>query len=430
MSFFKKKKFGKDKKSEGGSSSSHTPGFAPGVLHNQLPTPSSVATKIRLSLMGTAIVDALGAPVEFKPRFSFPFLSTMEPNDNFHLPAGVWTDDTSMMLCLAKSLATWHYTDDAPYLGGFDEADQMRLYTRWKKEGYLSAIGRCFDIGNTISRSLAIYSRHEDRVEEALHLIRSELSDESTSSGNGSLMRVLPIGLTYWRDEARLKEYGRRSSETTHPAALPCEVCQFWCCLIALVLEKATQPELRLPDSTEPPFSKLTLLDYISRYPYVSHHLNVALTLPYALPPRPEGEAEREEYYSRHHPLLRLITETQAEPLPRGSKFPYHIPSEGSVKSTGYVLHTLIAALYCFFTTKTFEEGALMAVNMGNDADTVGAVYAGLAGVWYAGSEGRPEAEGVFWTKRVREWRKATVNLNIVESVAEGLVEWETKLAH
>lgn len=432
MSFFRKKKSGKDKNSGAGSSSFQTPGHGPNALHAQLPTKSSVATKIRLSLLGTAMVDALGAPAEFQARGSFPFISTMEPNKNFDLPPGIWTDDTSMMLCLAKSISTFKETRDSPYMGGFDEGDQLRLYSRWKNEGYLSAIGRCFDIGNTISRALAIYSRHQDRVDEALHLIRSELSDESTGSGNGSLMRVLPIGLAYWRDESRLKQFGRRSSETTHPAALPIEICQLWCCLIALVLEKATQPDLRLPDSTEPPFSKLTLLEYISRYPYVHHSLNVALTLPYALPPRPEGEPEREEYYSRHHPLFRLITESQSEPLPKSNKtpLPYHIPDEETLKSSGYVLDTLISALYCFFATKTFEEGALMAVNLGGDADTVGAVYAGLAAVWYAGSEGRPEAEGVFWTKRVREWRRSLVSRDMIDAVADALVGWEEKLVY
>ncbi|KAF8190187.1 ADP-ribosylation/Crystallin J1 [Pholiota molesta] len=369
------------------------------ALHAQLPTPASVATKIRLSLVGTAMVDALGAPAEFHERFSFPFLTSMEPNGNFGLPAGVWTDDTSMMLCLAQSISTFKSSPDSPYMGGFDDGDQLRLYSRWKNRGYLSAVGRCFDIGNTISRALTIYSKYAERVDEALHLIRRELSDDNTSAGNGSLMR------------------------------LPAEVCQMWACLIGLVLEKTTQPDMRHPDSTDAPFSKLNVLDYISRYPYVSHKLIVALTLPYNLPPRPEGEADREAYYIKYHPLLKLIAETQAEPLPKGSKFPYHIPPVQALPSTGYVLDTLIAALYCFFTTKTFEEGALMAVNLGNDADTVGAVYAGLAAVWYAGSEGRPDTEGVFWTKRVREWRDALVAPNMIEKVAEDLIGWEQKLA-
>lgn len=422
---FFKKMSGMVRRSDG----AHSSQLNPNALHAQLPTHASVSTKIRLSLIGTAMVDALGGPAEFHERFSFPFLTSMEPNENFGLPAGVWTDDTSMMLCLAKSISTFKASPDSPYMGGFDDGDQLQLYSRWKNDGYLSAVGRCFDIGNTISRALAIYSRHVERVDEALHLIRSEMSDESTSSGNGSLMRVLPIGLAYWRDEYRIKEYAKRSSETTHPAALPAEVCQMWACVIGLALEKATQPDMRLPDSTEPLFSKLSLLDYISRYPFVSHHLIVALTLPYNLPPRPEGEADREAYYIKHHPLLKLITDTQAEPLPKGSKFPYHIPPVKALPSTGYVLDTLIAALYCFFATKTFEEGAIMAVNLGSDADTVGAVYAGLAAVWYAGREGRPEAEGVFWTKRVRDWRKALVARNIIDKVAEDLVGWEQKLA-
>ncbi|MEZ4716067.1 MAG: ADP-ribosylglycohydrolase family protein [Caldilineaceae bacterium] len=60
----------------------------------------------------------------------------------FRLPAGAWTDDTSLALCLATSLHE---------CGGFDADDQMQRYVRWWQEGYLSSIGRCFDIGSTTS---------------------------------------------------------------------------------------------------------------------------------------------------------------------------------------------------------------------------------------------------------------------------------------
>lgn len=53
------------------------------------------------------------------------------------------------------------------------------------------------------------------------------------------------------------------------------------------------------------------------------------------------------------------------------------------IQSSGYVLYTLEAALWAFFSTSTFQEGALKAVNLGDDADTVGAVYGGLSGAWY-----------------------------------------------
>ncbi|KJA26886.1 hypothetical protein HYPSUDRAFT_36055 [Hypholoma sublateritium FD-334 SS-4] len=429
--FFAKRalKFGKSKSTDnvpgspGRASSSPLPP-PPSALYAQHPTPSSVSTKIRLSILATAMVDALGGPAEFQERFSFSFITHMLPNDNFRLPAGVWSDDTSMMLCLAKSISSFKPSPNSTHIGGFNEGDQLRLYGRWHRSGYLSAIGRCFDIGNTVARALTIYARHRNNPTEALELIRSELSEEA-NSGNGSLMRVLPIGLAYWRDGDEAKMYAKRSSQVTHPAQMCGEACQFLTALITLAMEKTVLPLDSLEE--DPPFSKLSLLEFIIRYPFENHKLLVALTLPYGLPPRPEDRVEREAYYYKFHPLLRLVAATQTEPLPKDNKFPYHIPSEESVPSSGYVLHTLIAALYCFFATRTFEEGALMAVNLGDDADTVGAVYAGLAAVWYSGDE--EEAEGVFWTKRVREWRRTLVATQMIDEVTEDLLGWERKLA-
>ncbi|KAF8192993.1 hypothetical protein BJ912DRAFT_961688 [Pholiota molesta] len=76
---------------------------------------------------------------------------------------------------------------------------------RWKNHSYLSAVGHCFDIGNTISRTLAIYSKYAECVNEAQRA--------NTSAGNGSLLRhrVLLIGLAYWRDDFRIKEYAKQS---------------------------------------------------------------------------------------------------------------------------------------------------------------------------------------------------------------------------
>src|SRR5215469_9502177 len=100
-------------------------------LQHQQPSHASPATKIRLAILATAIVDALGGPAEFHPRFSFETVTTMIPNSNFGLPPGVWTDDTSMTLCLAQSLAR------SP--DGFNEKGQLQAYLAWKERGELSA---------------------------------------------------------------------------------------------------------------------------------------------------------------------------------------------------------------------------------------------------------------------------------------------------
>ena len=96
--------------------------------------------RYRGSLLGLAVGDALGAPVEFKAPGSFTPIEDMIGGGSFNGMVGQWTDDTSMALCLAQSLIEQQ---------GFDPVDQLKKYVRWCREGYLSSIDECFDIGNT-----------------------------------------------------------------------------------------------------------------------------------------------------------------------------------------------------------------------------------------------------------------------------------------
>lgn len=85
---------------------------------------------------------------------------------------------------------------------------------------------------------------------------------------------------------------------------------------------------------------------------------------------------------------------------------------DSEIKSSGYVVHTFEAALWAFFWTSTFQEGALKAVNLGDDADTVGAVYGGLSGAWY-GIEAIPCAwiEGLQAKSMLDEVARGVLNL-------------------
>ena len=97
-------------------------------------------SRYRGALLGLAAGDALGTTLEFRSPGTFTPLTDMVGGGPFHLQPGQWTDDTSMALCLAESLAA---------VGAFDPVDQLRRYVRWYRHGYLSSTGTCFDIGNT-----------------------------------------------------------------------------------------------------------------------------------------------------------------------------------------------------------------------------------------------------------------------------------------
>ncbi|KAK7049974.1 hypothetical protein VNI00_005405 [Paramarasmius palmivorus] len=377
-------------------------------LHLQKVAVAPLSTKIKLSLLATAMVDALGGPAEFRPRFSFKTISSMLPNGNFQLPPGVWTDDTSMALCLANSLGTKQ---------AFDEHDQMQAYVNWKVEGQLSAIGRCFDIGNTISSAIRIYQQSPNPA-DALERIRDKLGNE-LSSGNGSLMRVLPVGLAYWRDSQESRLYARKSSTTTHPNEMCQEACEVWIGAISIIMRAACSPS-----SAPATLSKLRVLDYFVTFPYTQVRLREALGLPSSSSAVPQNEADREQYYRTNHPILKLVA--KSESLPPQDELPVHIPTTKELPSSGYVLHTLVAALYCFLSTSTFEEGAIVAANLGDDADTVGAVYGGIAGCWYAVDKS-DEQSARFWSSRVETWEQALVQKDTIEAVAEKLVSFSEK---
>jgi ADP-ribosyl-[dinitrogen reductase] hydrolase len=108
----------------------------------------SLRDRARGALLGLACGDTVGAQVEFMPRDSFPPVRDMVGGGFHRINPGDWTDDTSMAACLAESLVTCY---------GHDPHDQLKRYLAWRRTGYLSPKGYCFDIGGATSRALTDY---------------------------------------------------------------------------------------------------------------------------------------------------------------------------------------------------------------------------------------------------------------------------------
>ena len=128
--------------------------------------------KTKGMLWGLIVGDAFGSPIQFTGKDSHPWITEMEPCPVFNLPAGYWTDDGSMALCVMDSFVR---------KGGYDLADIGQTFVRWLHEGYLSSKdGQAFDVGG------ATYSA-------GLALRRGSLVNGSEESqGNGSIMRFAP----------------------------------------------------------------------------------------------------------------------------------------------------------------------------------------------------------------------------------------------
>ncbi len=234
---------------------------------------------------------------------------------------------------------------------GFDAADQMRRYLRWYREGHLSSTGNCFDIGNTVSAALQRFEQSGEPFSG---------SSEPRTAGNGSLMRLAPIPLAFARDPRRAMELAAEMSRTTHAAPEAVDACRYFTGLIIGALRGESRETLLQP-----------------RYTPV-------------------------EGIWQERPLSPRIDE-----VARGS-FKQKQPPD--IRGTGYVVHSLEAALWAFCNSGSFEEGALMAVNLGNDADTTGAIYGQLAGAYY-GVEGIPE-----------RWREKLFQREMIGRMADGLL--------
>jgi len=160
------------------------------------------------ALVGLAAGDALGTTLEFRSPGTFEPIDDLVGGGPFRLPAGAWTDDTSMALCLAESLVD---------VGDHDPADQLRRYVAWWRDGHLSSTGSCFDIGLTTRRQLA-------RFERTGEVIDPDVDQESAA--NGSLMRLAPVPIRWHADVAEAAARSAESSRTTHAADRPVDTCR------------------------------------------------------------------------------------------------------------------------------------------------------------------------------------------------------------
>ncbi len=277
------------------------------------------------ALVGLAAGDALGTTLEFRRRDSYMPLTDMVGGGPFKLRAGQWTDDTSMALCLTDSLLACK---------AHDPHDQLQRYLRWARHGENSVNGHCFDIGGTVNEALRTYIKTGEAYPGA---------EDEFSAGNGSLMRLAPVALFYNTrhgdalDCRQLVQMAALSSMTTHRHPAAVSACQ----VMALFIDHA----LALDGMALAPEDKQQLLQ-------LSDAERVAL-----------GELP---------PEIGTIVD--------GS---YRHKTREQINSSGYVVHSLEAALWAFWHTDNFAEGALLAANLGGDADTVAAIYGQLAGAYY-----------------------------------------------
>jgi ADP-ribosylglycohydrolase len=293
------------------------------------------------AVVGLAVGDALGAPVEFLKPGSFPPITAYREGGILNLPSGCWTEDTALALCLAESLIA---------CGEVDPADQLRRYVRYWREGYQAPTGVCLDIGTTTRRSLEAFLRTE--ATEAAPVA-------GLIPGNGSLVRAAPVAIFFAGDPERTVAEAAAMSRTTHSSPESVDACRYFAGLLSGAILGSPVASLAAP-----------MFD--------------------------PGDGVWDGA-----PLCRSIATVV------GGSFLERDPP--AVRAGGGAVQCLEAALWAFARGRSFREVVLAAVNLGDDADTVGAVAGQLAGACY-GLSGIPTdwQEGLY---RSRDVVRAAVNL-------------------
>lgn len=294
--------------------------------------------QIKSALFGVAVGDALGVPVEFKSRET---LKRHPVNDmigfgTHNQPPGTWSDDSSLSFCLAKALTQGYNLDII-----------AQNFIKWRYENYWTARGEVFDIGIATQQAIA-------RLKEG---VQPDLagSTAENSNGNGSLMRILPLLFYIYNKPIEQRfEYTRQVSAITHGHIRSVIACFYYLEFARQLLFETDKLEIYKNLQTDVP-AFLTSLNIES------------------------------DEIGKFNRLLKSNI--------------YQLP-ENQISSSGYILHTLEASIWCLLTTNGFKEAVLKAVNLGDDSDTTGAVTGGLAGLLYGLNQIPPN-----WLKQIARLR-------------------------
>ncbi len=304
---------------------------------------------VKAVIIGHATGDALGVPAEFCERAELAQspLTDMEGFGTYPYPAGTWSDDTSMSLCALDVLKD----------GKCDFNKIMYNFGKWLAEDEYTATGETFDVGNACKNAIIDYHAHKMGITECGQR-------EEYSNGNGSLMRINPFVLYLLAKDGEINKnnlsFIYRASMLTHAHSRAMLGCGIYACVLEALINIPTKASAFMG------LAKAKLL---------------------------MGNEEEIIHYNR-------IFQKNFARLPREE-----------IKSGGYVVHTLEAAIWCLLNTDNYRDCVLCAVNLGGDTDTVAAVAGGLAGALY-GYSAIPE-----------KWRSTLERKDYIEEMCKAFTE-------
>lgn len=285
-------------------------------------------SKVIDGIIGLAIGDAMGVPIEFSIRekcLAKP-LTELVGYGSHSVPAGSWSDDTSMTIATMDSIIEKKT---------IDYQDIMEKFYEWVVNYKYTPTNFRFDIGHTCFQAIFNYSKKDMKPLEC------GLTDVK-SNGNGSLMRILPVALySYFKNlkDEEILELTNNISSLTHAHEISKMGCYIYVKYVMFLLSGKDKYSA---------YSMIKCVDYSS---YSKETISV---------------------YDR-------ILKDDIKKL-----------KLDDIKSSGYVVDTLEASLWVLLNTDSFAQSIIGAINLGNDTDTIGAITGSMSGIIY-GYDSFPE---------------------------------------
>ena len=275
---------------------------------------------VKDGIIGHAIGDAMGVPIEFTNReelLANP-ITEMLGHGTYDVEKGSFSDDTSMEIATIDSYIKKEE---------FDYDDIMNNFSLMISEGKFTPDDKLFDIGITCSTAVNNYLKGTSPLESGL--------DDINSNGNGSLMRMLPV--VYYAYYKKLKQV---------------EILE----LTSNISSLTHRHEISI----------------IGCYLYVNYVLNII---------------NGKDKYAALNMLkaldLSMFKEENIDKYSRVLDGTLKDLSLDDIKSTGYVVDTLEAALWVVLNTDSYSSSIIGAINLGGDTDTIGAITGSITGILY-----------------------------------------------
>ncbi|CAA0172385.1 ADP-ribosylation/Crystallin J1 superfamily protein [Tenacibaculum maritimum] len=277
---------------------------------------------IESTFLGLALADALGVPVEFQSRKQLQEnpVKEMRAFGTHYQPKGTWSDDSSLTFCLAESLCKGYVLNDI--------AERFSL---WYQETIWTPHGKVFDIGNGTRNAIETYLKGTAPIASG--------GSSETNNGNGSLMRISPIAFYVKKLPIEKRfETIKEVSSITHAHIRAIISCFIYIEFFIALMDTDNMK-----------------LAYDKMQKTVLHFLNSNALC---------AEKEMKIFYRVLNTKIYNYTEKE-------------------IYSSGYVVHTLEASLWCLLGSTNYTETVLKAINLGEDTDTTATVAGAVAGMHY-----------------------------------------------